>query len=91
MGGNLINKVDPVTEFLTRVTNAPAKWEIYVGNIGNVYSGTDSIKAKALFTEYVQRSKNGDGRAAGERVTLVYDHEILQEYPGSSSNSDDSD
>lgn len=45
-------------------------YEVTVGNIGNVYSGSCLEKALQTFREYKSQSKEGYGRAAGEEVVL---------------------
>jgi hypothetical protein len=58
------------------------EYTVVVGNIGNVYSGTDKEDAKSTFNVYVEKSKSNEGRAAGESVTLFAGEEIEREYPG---------
>ena len=50
--------------------------EIVVGNIGNVYSGYNDDEALRIYLEYVDQSKIGYGRAAGESVVWFRDGEI---------------
>ncbi len=59
-----------------------AQWEVIVGNIGKVWSGTNGFIANRTYGLYIRHSKNGDGRAAGEPVTLFRDNEIRKEYTG---------
>lgn len=59
------------------------EYDVIVGNIGNVYSGTDEDKARATYKEYVEQSKSGVGRAGGEDVTLMLNDEIEDEFIGS--------
>lgn len=56
--------------------------EIVVGNIGSVYAGTSRVKATHAFHTYVDHSKTGYGRAAGENVVWLIDGEIAREYIG---------
>jgi hypothetical protein len=55
-------------------------WELIVGNLGTVYSGTDGFHAIVDFNEYVKMSKDGYGRVAGEPVTLFKNGEVHKEY-----------
>lgn len=57
-----------------------SKYELYVGNIGNVWDGDDSKEATHLFDQYSYRSKLGIGRAGGEAVILFEDGDIKQEH-----------
>ena len=45
-------------------------YTVIVGNIGRVYFGNDKEEAKKEYDEYVNISKQGQGRAGGESVTL---------------------
>lgn len=58
-------------------------FEVVIGNIGTVYSGTDRGEAEETFRSYVKDSKAGYGRAAGEDVTLLDGDEIIDEHFGS--------
>lgn len=58
-------------------------YAVVVGNIGTVYQGDDFEAAFAAFDEYVEQSKSGAGRAAGESVCLFTDDELSSEYEGS--------
>jgi hypothetical protein len=62
-------------------------WDVYVGNIGNVYSGPNELKARAIFKEYMEQSSSKGGRAAGEDVTLMMDGEPVSDYTGSISKN----
>ena len=55
-------------------------YEIIVGNIGNVYQGPSMTDALRTFDTYVLQSKHGNGRTAGEAVTMVYGGEPCREY-----------
>ena len=48
------------------------KYEIIVGNIGTITSETQE-EAQKTYAEYVQQSRSGYGRAAGEQVILLVD------------------
>jgi len=56
-------------------------YELVVGNIGVVYRGPHAAIAVAEFDEYVDISKSGYGRAAGEEITLFKDGEVIKEHP----------
>ena len=57
-----------------------SRYEIYVGNVGMVWEGTDSAEADKVFTEYQRRSHTGSHRAGGEAIALFTDGELTQEY-----------
>lgn len=59
-----------------------AELEVVVGNVGSVYKGFSSLEADKTYKEYVQQSKSGRGRAAGESVTLLVDGEPQNEFEG---------
>jgi hypothetical protein len=58
----------------------PFRYEVVVGNVGNVHTGGSKATAMTYFREYVEQSKSGCGRAGGEDVTLFKDGEIIKEY-----------
>lgn len=58
---------------------AKHKYQVVVGNIGTM-DYTSKKLAKDCYTTYVALSKNGEGRAANEPVTLFKDDEIIHEY-----------
>jgi hypothetical protein len=61
-------------------------YEVIVGNIGRVWEGTNLIDAGRVYAEYVLKSKQGIGRAAGEDVSLWKDYSsIIREHYGSLS------
>lgn len=58
-------------------------YEVIVGNIGTVHSGTEEDAALEVWFEYRSQSKEGYGSAGGEAVTLMEDGEPAREYlPG---------
>ena len=57
-------------------------YDVCVGNIGNVYTGHNAREARRTFTEYVDMSMAGYGRAAGESVSLLKNDEIVSDYMG---------
>lgn len=57
--------------------------EIIVGNIGCVYRGGNPAEANAVWGDYVNQSRRGVGRAAGESVTYLIDGEPEREHEGS--------
>lgn len=69
----------------------PANYSVYVGNIGEVYRGEDVGKASENFAHYRDQSDNGEGRAAGEDVTMFEDGEIVDEHFGYLSEDDEHD
>jgi len=59
-------------------------YDVVVGNVGTVFSGTSKREALLTFKIYCDHSKYGtSGRCYGENVTLFYSNEILKEYIGS--------
>jgi hypothetical protein len=57
-------------------------FEVVVGNIGTVYSGSNLMVATCKWAAYVKQSRADIGRAAGESVTLFHNGEIRREYIG---------
>ena len=53
---------------------------VVVGNLGEVHRGPDKMAAELKFDHYVSLSVLGQGRAAGESVTLFKDDEIVSEH-----------
>ena len=60
-----------------------AVYDVVVGNIGTVYSGTNGFEANKHYQTYCGKSKSSHGRAGGEDVTILRDGEIHREYVGS--------
>jgi hypothetical protein len=65
----------------------PRHFEVVVGNIGTVYSGRDEAEAQKHYDEYVDQSKTGYGRAAGESVTMFRNGEIFKEHIGTQEDA----
>ena len=61
------------------------EYQLIVGNIGTVYTGTNLFEAKQQFYSYRRDSINESGRAAGESVTLFHDSVPFLEYEGTQS------
>jgi hypothetical protein len=64
---------------------ARCKYEVVVGNVGQVYCGNSKKKAIETFTDYEAISKYATGsRASEEEVTLFENHrngtDIIKEY-----------
>jgi hypothetical protein len=59
------------------------RYEVVVGNIGTVYSGSNERQAQKDYVEYVEQSKTNYGRAAGESVTFFKDGEPTHSFVGS--------
>lgn len=57
-------------------------YEVIVSNIGTVYCGHNLRDARFHARTYVDQSKAGYRRAAGESVTLLGDGEVIEEYIG---------
>lgn len=66
-------------------------YEVVVGNVGTVCHGLNKKATLKVYAEYVQLSKGGSGRAAGEVVTMFTDGEIELEYnpPGKGQLEDE--
>ena len=58
------------------------EYDVIVGNIGTVYSGTNGFEAIKTYNEYKAISKAGTGRAGGENISLFKDNEIYREHMG---------
>ncbi len=67
-------------------------YQVLVGNIGQVYKGSDYSVAIEKFKEYKKQSISNTGRACGEDVTLIEltnnNAEILNEFEGSLSREE---
>jgi hypothetical protein len=59
------------------------QYEVIVGNIGTVYSGSNGFEATKTYNQYIGQSKAPHGRASGETVTLFKNDEPYKEYIGS--------
>ncbi len=59
-----------------------ATFEVLVGNIGTVHAGNNYMTAQCIYAKYVKASKAGEGRAAGEPVTLIHNGAVRMEYEG---------
>ena len=57
-------------------------FEVFVGNIGCVHSGSVRWQAEQAFKAYVENSMADTGRAAGESVTMFRNSEIADEFIG---------
>ena len=57
-------------------------WEVIVGNVGKIYSGTNGFEAIKEYNAYVHISKSGLGRAGGEDVILFKNGEPHKEFFG---------
>jgi hypothetical protein len=68
-------------------------YEVIVGNIGTIYTGTDKDQATRDFELYAYRSKHNIGRGAREPVTMTLDgDEIVKEYlPATKTENDIND
>ncbi len=55
-------------------------YTVIVGNIGRVYEGESYTEAYATYSDYMEMSANGYGRAANEPVTLWTDSEPTREF-----------
>jgi hypothetical protein len=57
-------------------------YEIFVANIGMVWTGDSHRDAYQQFENYARQSGSGYGRAGGETVTLLLDGVIIREFLG---------
>jgi hypothetical protein len=55
---------------MAKQVNQGHAYAVHVGNIGTVYDGADKREASRTFRHYVEQSKSGVGRAAGESVRI---------------------
>ena len=53
------------------------RYQVLVGNVGQVYCGLSFREANAAYTEYCRQADAQYGRASGEAVTLLRGDEIL--------------
>lgn len=58
------------------------KYQVIVGNIGEVFQGNSLKDALKRFREYRRQSKTLRGRAGGESVTLLREGEPIEWYVG---------
>ncbi len=63
-----------------------SRYQVIVGNIGEVYDGDSLREARLTFACYLDRSKSNHGRCAGENVTLMSDEGSVSEYIGTLNN-----
>jgi hypothetical protein len=63
-----------------------SEYVVNVGNIGNVEC-KNKKEALEVFKDYVEQSKSGRGRAAGESVYVLEDGEPIKEYIGTYQES----
>ena len=63
-------------------------YDVVVGNIGTVYSGTSQSAAMGKYDEFVRQSKTNSGRAGGEDVILFKNGQIVKEYEGNLNAED---
>lgn len=62
--------------------SGPITYEVVVGNIGQVHVSRNKRHAQEAYRDYVKMSRDDEGRAAGESVTLMADGEPVEEYVG---------
>ena len=53
------------------------RYQVVVGNVGQVYCGLSFREANAAYTEYCEQADAQFGRASGESVTLLRGNEML--------------
>jgi hypothetical protein len=56
------------------------EYEVVVGNVGTVYSGTSRTEALLRFVSYAYQSQQGVGRASAEHIALMCNDEIIDEF-----------
>jgi hypothetical protein len=69
----------------TELMDKTMTYEVFVANIGTVYSGDDLCDAQYEFDTYVDLSKRGIGRAGGQDVILFVNGHVGEEYHGTAS------
>lgn len=57
-------------------------YEVVIGNIGTVGSGSSKRDAVKCFNWYVRESKKGSSRVAGQSIYLMEDGNPINEYQG---------
>jgi hypothetical protein len=57
-------------------------YEVIVGNVGRIYSGTEYHIATQIYNDSVWRSQNTSGRMSEESVFVMKDDELWMEYIG---------
>ena len=60
------------------------KYQVVVGNIGQVVDTNNYTEARKTFLDYIADSKWECGRVMGEDVTLVEDDETIETWYGES-------
>jgi hypothetical protein len=64
------------------------KYEVVVGNVG-ILPYTSKKLAEECYDTYVTLSKNGEGRAGGEPVTLFLNGDLIKEHiPSDNTDTD---
>jgi YgiT-type zinc finger domain-containing protein len=58
------------------------RYQVIVGNIGEVCDHNDEEMAHLTYEEYVSQSKMESGKASGEAVTLIEDSHPIKEHLG---------
>jgi len=58
------------------------KYEVIVGNIGTVHTCNNPVDACRVYGDYKKQSEANIGRASGESVVVMEDHEFYMEYVG---------
>jgi hypothetical protein len=87
LNGDALDTLTPeLVELLEITLNISDAFEVVVGNIGTVYSGTNLSEATTHFDEFVEQSKLGNCRASGEDVTLMKNGEPMREYSGTQTS-----
>ncbi len=66
-------------------------FQVVVGNVGQVYDGSNYMQARERYRTYVKLSKAPYGRASGESVTLFHNGEIKVEYVGTIEQKGDTE
>lgn len=61
-------------------SKSKSRWEVYVGNVGLVYDGTNGFAAYVCYGRYKKIVISGVGRAGHESVVLMRDGEPVTEY-----------
>ena len=63
-------------------------YTVVVGNIGEVFHGTNCVEGMRVYGEYKRMSISGYGRAAHEGVTLMRGDDTVCEHVGTLMNEE---
>lgn len=79
-GDSLDRLTSEMLEEIGITLTVESEYDVIVGNIGTIYTGSSEADARTIYADYVQTSIAGFGRAGNEPVTLMKDGEISEEH-----------